>query len=140
MIYMISLFVVIFVLSFAYRLFINRRFIKRAQDAANIANTLNNVGTPDIASASANDIDGATAAAIAATTAAVNETPDQKSANKIIVFFKENKYDVTDFARKHPGGKVVLIDNNGKDIEELMLKYEHSKYAYRMLEKYKINN
>jgi len=58
--------------------------------------------------------------------------------NKTIVLFKGSRYDITDFLKKHPGGKKILIDNNGKDIEKLMLENEHSKNAYKMLEKYKI--
>uniref|UniRef100_A0A6G6ACU0 Cytochrome b5-like protein n=1 Tax=Borely moumouvirus TaxID=2712067 RepID=A0A6G6ACU0_9VIRU len=58
--------------------------------------------------------------------------------DKIIVTFKGSKYDITNFIKRHPGGKQILIDNNGKDIENLMLEYEHSKNAYLILEKYKI--
>lgn len=61
-----------------------------------------------------------------------------KPPDKIIVTFKGSKYDITNFIKRHPGGKQILIDNNGKDIENLMLEYEHSKNAYLILEKYKI--
>lgn len=62
------------------------------------------------------------------------------SDNKVIVYFKGNKYDITQFLLKHPGGKNILEQNNGNDIEELMKYYEHSKYAYQLLEQYKITN
>nr|WBF70518.1 hypothetical protein [Megavirus caiporensis] len=65
---------------------------------------------------------------------------DPQISNKIIVTFKGSKYDITDFLRRHPGGKQILIDNNGKDIEKLMLEYEHSNNAYRILDKYKIQS
>ena len=61
------------------------------------------------------------------------------SVNKIIVKYCGADYDITDFVRKHPGGKKVLIDSNGKDIEQLMLDNEHSNHAYKLLSKYKIN-
>ncbi|AFX92855.1 cytochrome B5 [Acanthamoeba polyphaga mimivirus] len=62
------------------------------------------------------------------------------NSDQIIVTYKGSKYNITEFLRRHPGGKQILIDNNGKDIEKLMLEYEHSNNAYRMLEKYKIQS
>lgn len=59
---------------------------------------------------------------------------------KNIVTYKGSQYDITDFIRKHPGGKAILIQNNGKDIEQLMLENEHSAHAYELLEKYKIRD
>ncbi|AGF85059.1 B5-like protein [Moumouvirus goulette] len=67
----------------------------------------------------------------------VNDSPPT-TPDRIIVTFKGSTYDITDFIKRHPGGKQILIDNNGKDIENLMLEYEHSKNAYLILEKYKI--
>lgn len=64
----------------------------------------------------------------------INTIPSEK----IIVIYKGSKYDITNFIRKHPGGKAVLLENNGADIEKLMLENEHSAYAYSLLEKYKI--
>ena len=58
--------------------------------------------------------------------------------DKIIIKFKGSKYDITHFAKNHPGGKKILVNNNGKDIEKLMSKSHHSDYAYKLLEKYKI--
>ena len=57
---------------------------------------------------------------------------------KIIVTFQGSKYDVTNFAKKHPGGKTVLVENNGKDIEQLMAENGHSDNAYKTLQKFKI--
>lgn len=69
----------------------------------------------------------------------LSELSDQHHADeRIIVIFKDLKYDITNFTRKHPGGKQVLLENNGKDIENLMLENEHSTHAYEILEKYKI--
>lgn len=56
----------------------------------------------------------------------------------IIVKFKNDSYDITKFLLRHPGGKQILIDNNGKNIEQLMCDNNHSKCAYNILEKYKI--
>lgn len=56
----------------------------------------------------------------------------------VIVNFKGSKYNITDYIVKHPGGKKVLLDNNGKDIEKLMLENKHSNNAYEILEKYRI--
>jgi len=56
----------------------------------------------------------------------------------IMVTYKGSKYDITDFIKKHPGGKDVLIEYNGKDIEQVMIENEHSAHAFSKLEKYKI--
>ena len=47
-------------------------------------------------------------------------------------------HDVTRFVAKHPGGKEVLVKNNGKEISELFLEMQHSDNAKRILEKYRI--
>uniref|UniRef100_A0A6C0C992 Cytochrome b5 heme-binding domain-containing protein n=1 Tax=viral metagenome TaxID=1070528 RepID=A0A6C0C992_9ZZZZ len=60
------------------------------------------------------------------------------SDDEIIVTYKCKKYNLTEFALSHPGGKDVLLENNGKNIEELMDDVGHSKSAYKMLEKYLI--
>lgn len=65
-------------------------------------------------------------------------SPRVEKGHKIIVTFKGDRYDITDFVNKHPGGKHVLIENNGRDIEELMLENEHSPAAYAKLAQYKI--
>jgi len=54
----------------------------------------------------------------------------------VIVTFKGNSYDVSDFVMHHPGGKGVLLKNNGKDVEQLMLANQHSEHAYEELAKY----
>ncbi|AYV84960.1 MAG: hypothetical protein Satyrvirus1_46 [Satyrvirus sp.] len=67
-------------------------------------------------------------------------TSEHPKEERIIVMYKNAKYDITDFVKKHPGGKMVLLNNNGKDIEKLMLDNEHSQHAYDILEKYKIKS
>lgn len=70
------------------------------------------------------------------------EEEDEEKENeeeKIIVSFGDNRYDISSFIFKHPGGEDLLIDNNGKNIEELMLENNHSDRAYKLLEKYKID-
>ena len=57
---------------------------------------------------------------------------------KIIIAYKGGNYDITDFIKKHPGGKEILKENNGKNIEQQMLDAGHSNNAYNILEKYKI--
>lgn len=57
---------------------------------------------------------------------------------KIVVTYKGENYDVTKFAKKHPGGKQILIDNIGKDIESAMSNVGHSSQAYTLLNKYKM--
>lgn len=55
---------------------------------------------------------------------------------KIIVMMGTNKYDVTDFISKHPGGKTIIAKHNGKDITEPMKSIGHSDRAYKILNKY----
>jgi cytochrome b involved in lipid metabolism len=37
---------------------------------------------------------------------------EPKESNKFIVYYKNNKYDITDFIPKHPGGSII---NNAKN-------------------------
>jgi cytochrome b involved in lipid metabolism len=63
----------------------------------------------------------------------------KKDCEPVIVDFQGQKYDITSFLKKHPGGAEILRENNGKDIETLMMDNDHSNKAYQILEKYKIN-
>jgi len=70
----------------------------------------------------------------------VNHTnPIEPKKDRTIVTYKGSQYDVTDFIIHHPGGKRAIMNNNGKDVEQLMLDNQHSKNAYDILAKYKIN-
>ena len=62
-----------------------------------------------------------------------NNNPKQ-----IIVKFQGDSYDITDFLKKHPGGVDILVENNGKDIEQVMKDIGHTADAYDMLKQYKI--
>lgn len=66
----------------------------------------------------------------------INDQKKTDTPQKIIVWYKEKEYDITNFVRKHPGGKQVLLENNGKDIGNLMIENDHSSNAYNILEKY----
>lgn len=57
---------------------------------------------------------------------------------RIIIKWKGNRYDVTKFVIKHPGGREIIVENNGKEVSELMESHQHSSVAYRMLDKYRI--
>jgi cytochrome b involved in lipid metabolism len=67
---------------------------------------------------------------------------DKKKTDKdrIIVTYQGNKYDLTDFVAKHPGGSQILINAKDSDIEEAMIENNHSNNAFRMLERYRIND
>ncbi|THH04049.1 hypothetical protein EW145_g5809 [Phellinidium pouzarii] len=48
-------------------------------------------------------------------------------------------YDVTSFVADHPGGDELILNNAGKDVEQLMAdkdEHEHSESAYDMLDEY----
>jgi len=64
---------------------------------------------------------------------------DEPNDGRIHVKYRGNTYDITDYAIKHPGGKEILMQNQGKDIEHLMIEQKHSKHAYRILEGMKVD-
>jgi cytochrome b involved in lipid metabolism len=68
-----------------------------------------------------------------------SENKNLNTCSDIIVTYKGSKYDISDFIKKHPGGKQILIEQNGHDIEKKMIETEHSPIAYKILEKYKVN-
>ncbi len=67
-----------------------------------------------------------------------NVLPNTENNDKIIVMYQNEKYDITNFIKRHPGGKEILMNYNGKDIEKAMLENEHSESAYKILARYKI--
>lgn len=58
--------------------------------------------------------------------------------NKVIVYYQNNKYDITNFLSKHPGGKKLLLKYNDQDIENVMKNNHHSILAYQILNQYLI--
>lgn len=59
---------------------------------------------------------------------------------RIVVTYQGNQYDITAFVKYHPGGKKVLLDNNGADVETLMRANQHSDRAYAKLATYRVKN
>lgn len=57
---------------------------------------------------------------------------------KLIVAYKSELYDLTEFIYKHPGGVNTLFNKNQKDIEKSFHDAEHSKAAEYLLHEYKI--
>lgn len=57
---------------------------------------------------------------------------------KLIVKFKNESYDLTNFLFKHPGGVGTLAHNNDKNIEKVFYESDHSKAAEHLLNEYKI--
>lgn len=53
--------------------------------------------------------------------------------DKIIVYYEGNKYDLTRFAKRHPGGKDALLQYNGKDVKDILEETGHSDNAYKIL-------
>lgn len=58
---------------------------------------------------------------------------------KLILYYNNLKLDVGEYLNYHPGGPLVLIKNEGKNIASLMAKTGHSKVAYDIMCKYAIN-
>lgn len=68
-------------------------------------------------------------------------------ANDAWVTFKGSVYDVTTFLEAHPGGGAALLPHLGKDVAEVMngegvaaagALHDHSTFAFKLLEKYRI--
>ena len=58
---------------------------------------------------------------------------------KIVVLYNGEPHDITEFAKKHPGGKAILVENMGKEVSQLMADIGHSEHAYELLNTYKNN-
>ena len=63
---------------------------------------------------------------------ASDDTGEQQA---IYVVFDNGVYDVTQFAKRHPGGSSLIVDNNRKDITLSFNKIGHSRKALNMLNK-----
>ena len=73
----------------------------------------------------------------------IKEPMETKESNKFIVYYKNNKYDITDFIPKHPGGSIINNAKN-KNLDEVWDKYNVSWHktnpkVQNILEKYKMN-
>lgn len=58
--------------------------------------------------------------------------------DKVIIKYQNKQYNITNFLDKHPGGRAILISNNGNDVEELMKENGHSSEAYKLLKNYEL--
>ena len=73
----------------------------------------------------------------------VKEPMETNESSKFIVYYKNNKYDITDFIPKHPGGSIINNAKN-KNLDEVWDEYKVSWHktnqnVQNTLEKYKIN-
>lgn len=73
----------------------------------------------------------------------VKEPMETNESSKFIVYYKNNKYDITDFIPKHPGGSIINNAKN-KNLDEVWDTYNVSWHktnpkVQNILEKYKIN-
>jgi cytochrome b involved in lipid metabolism len=59
---------------------------------------------------------------------------------KLIVAYKSELYDITEFIYKHPGGVNTLFNKNQKDIEKSFRDADHSKAAEYLLQEYKLKS
>lgn len=68
---------------------------------------------------------------------------ESNESNKFIVYYKNNKYNITDFIPKHPGGSIINNAKN-KNLDEVWDTYNVSWHktnqnVQNILEKYKMN-
>lgn len=63
---------------------------------------------------------------------------DKDTLDKIIIIIDGYKFDVTDFAKNHPGGSNILKKFNGKDATDEFnsIKGHGDAYSLNLLEKY----
>lgn len=68
------------------------------------------------------------------------ESKDEHS-EKLLVHFKNELYDISGFAHKHPGGTNTLKGLNNMDMDERFLKGPpHSDAAMYLMKEYKVKN
>lgn len=66
---------------------------------------------------------------------------DTKDEEKFLVHFKNELYDISEFAHKHPGGTNTLKGLNNMDMDERFLKGPpHSDAAMYLMKEYKVKN
>ena len=68
---------------------------------------------------------------------------ENKGDNNFIVYYKNNKYNIKDFIKKHPGGEIIKKSKN-KNLNDVWNKYNvswhnNNKKVQNILNKYKIN-
>ena len=63
---------------------------------------------------------------------------DKCDKETVIVYYNNDKYDITEFLDHHPGGRKILEKYNECEIEDKMKQIGHSNHAYNILEKYKL--
>lgn len=62
-----------------------------------------------------------------------------KSEKKVIVEYKNEFFDLTNFLSKHPGGINTLANLDGKNIDKKFKCYKHSFVAENLMKDYKID-
>jgi cytochrome b involved in lipid metabolism len=68
----------------------------------------------------------------------INNNPIDNTENpqNVKVIYQGDCYDITNYLKKHPGGKKILLDHNGKDVESKMKEHNHGKGAYELLKSF----
>jgi hypothetical protein len=59
---------------------------------------------------------------------------------RILITINNVRYDVTDFAQEHPGGKVLLYGLNGKDATAQFARFNHGPTAYEIMQELRVDN
>lgn len=64
---------------------------------------------------------------------------EKSDEDDLVVKYKNEDYDISDFIVKHPGGVNYLNKKNNKSIDEDFEKFKHSKAAEYLMKEYKVN-
>lgn len=65
----------------------------------------------------------------------------QKLHSPLLVKYQNSVYDITNFAKKHPGGTNILLDVHNKDITNILHNVQpHSDAAFHLLNEYKLKD
>jgi hypothetical protein len=59
--------------------------------------------------------------------------------NRILITINKVRYDVTDFALEHPGGKILLYGLNGKDATAQFARFNHSHIAHEIMQTLRVD-
>jgi cytochrome b involved in lipid metabolism len=66
------------------------------------------------------------------------QVESEASETRVLVIIEDGVYDLTSFAREHPGGEEIVLSFAGRDASSAFESVGHSTRAHVLKEKYKV--